>query len=61
MGVEALAFAVQHPAPHSESRDRAQAWLAEMTVDMSPEMAGAAMTKGQSRTLDEMAADVMAT
>ena len=61
MAVEALAFAVQHPALHSESRDRAQAWLAEIIAGMSPKEADAAVARGQLRSLTEVAADVMAT
>ncbi len=60
LAVEALAFAVQHPALFDEPRARARAMLAEAAARLSPAEAGAAIAKGQSASLDDLAAKVLA-
>jgi len=57
--VEFAALGLHHPAANQVTRDRAQALLAELESELSPEAFAAAMARGQARDLEEVAEEVL--
>jgi len=57
--VEWLALVLHHPATCQIERDRAQHLLSELTRELPPEVFTAAVTRGQARELEEVAAEIV--
>lgn len=55
--VELVAFALHHPSCEQETKDRAQALLAELQAQLSPAVVEAAQAKGRARDTDDIVAE----